>query len=49
MIANGDRNTPDSGLAHMHEDGSTILPGLFSWLGEDLDGEHPEGLWSMIH
>ncbi|KAJ5413656.1 hypothetical protein N7509_000283 [Penicillium cosmopolitanum] len=33
----------------MHNDGSTILPGLFSWLGEDLDGEHPEGLWPLIH
>jgi hypothetical protein len=33
----------------MHHDGSTILPGLFSWLGENLDGEHPEGLWPLIH
>ncbi|KAJ5963048.1 hypothetical protein N7481_001458 [Penicillium waksmanii] len=41
---------PDISPANdMHNDGSTVLPNLFSWLGEDLDGRHPEGLWPLIH
>lgn len=43
-------NAPDiQPTKDMHYDGSTILPGLFSWLGEDLDGVHPDGLWPLIH
>ncbi|KAJ5699211.1 hypothetical protein N7536_003877 [Penicillium majusculum] len=32
----------------LDRDGSIVLPGLFEWLGEDFDGNHPGGLRHLI-
>ena len=32
----------------LDRDGSIILPGLFEWLGEDFDGNHPGGLRHLV-
>ncbi|KAJ5736617.1 uncharacterized protein N7483_001742 [Penicillium malachiteum] len=32
----------------MKKDGSVVVTGLFSWLTEDLDGQHPGGILPMI-
>lgn len=33
----------------MREHGTTVLRGMYSWLGNNFDGNHPHGLWPYIH
>ncbi|KAJ5654780.1 hypothetical protein N7490_001783 [Penicillium lividum] len=32
----------------MEKDGSVVIPGLFHWLSEDFDGQHPSGILPMV-
>jgi hypothetical protein len=32
----------------MEKDGSVVIPGLFDWLSEDFDGQHPGGILPMV-